>query len=74
MDNEKMKSRRGFLSLGFGSTSKKEQDDPMVKMLTADGTLVEVKRSVLESISQKKPSSNQEIFDWMNNPSKEQTQ
>lgn len=71
MGNENLKSRRGFLSLGLGKTDSSEEKDPMVKMLTADGTLVEVRRSVLDQLKRNKPSSNQEIYDWMNNPSKE---
>lgn len=60
------KSRRWFLSGGLLETPKKE----MVKMLTADGKLVEIEKSVLEAATKKQKSSNKEIFDWMNNPSK----
>ncbi|HJV20869.1 MAG TPA: hypothetical protein VJ552_13380 [Sediminibacterium sp.] len=75
-NNQKDRSRRGFLSLlvpGKGantSTDGKEKPE-MVKMLTADGKLVEVEKSILEAASKKKKSSNQEIYQWMNNPSKE---
>lgn len=41
-------------------------------MLTADGKLVEVDRSVFEQLTKGKKASNQEIYRWMNNPSKEQ--
>ncbi len=61
------KSRRWFLSL-FTSKDKKEKE--MVKMLTADGKLVEIEKSVLEAATKKQKSSNKEIYDWMNNPSK----
>lgn len=61
------KSRRWFLSL-FTSIDKKEKE--MVKMLTADGKLVEIEKSVLEAATKKQKSSNKEIYDWMNNPSK----
>jgi hypothetical protein len=60
------KSRRWFLSGGLLETPQKE----MVKMLTADGKLVEIEKSVLEAATKKQKSSNKEIFDWMNNPSK----
>ncbi|MBH2003615.1 MAG: hypothetical protein I8H66_02910 [Sphingobacteriia bacterium] len=75
-NNQKDRSRRGFLSLlvpGKGaniSTDGKENPE-MVKMLTADGRLVEVEKSILEAASKKIKSSNQEIYQWMNNPSKE---
>lgn len=71
MGNENLKSRRGFLSFGLGKDKPEESEDPMVKMLTADGQVVEVRRSILEKICSKKASSNKEIFDWMQNPSKE---
>jgi hypothetical protein len=60
------KTRRWFLSGGLLETPKKE----MVKMLTADGKLVEIEKSVLEAATKQQKSSNKEIFDWMNNPSK----
>ena len=70
-DNKKSedKSRRWFLSL-FTNADKGETKPGMVKMLTADGKLVEVEKSVLEAASKKQKSSNKEIFDWMDNPSK----
>lgn len=75
-NNQKDRSRRGFLSL---LVSDKEPSKPaeinddgeMVKMLTADGQLVQVKKSVLEAASKKQKATNQEIYQWMNNPSKE---
>ena len=70
--NEKsnIKSRRWFLSL-FTAADTKEQNDGKVKMLTADGKLVEIDKAVLEAASKKQKSSNKEIYDWMKNPSKE---
>jgi len=62
-------NRRWFLSL-FTEGSKKATGADMVKMLTADGKLVEVERSVLEA-SKKQKASNKDIFDWMENPSKD---
>jgi folylpolyglutamate synthase/dihydropteroate synthase len=61
------KSRRWFLSGGLSDKDSKQ----MVKMLTADGKLVEIERSVLDAVTKKQRSSNKEILDWMENPSKE---
>jgi len=61
------KSRRWFVSGGLLDTGKKD----MVKMLTADGKIVEIERSVLEAAAKKQKSTNKEIYDWMKNPSKE---
>ena len=69
-NEEDLKSRRWFLSL-FSSAGKQSENPEMVKMLTADGKIVEIKKSVLEQATQKKKSSNIEIYDWMKNPSKE---
>jgi hypothetical protein len=71
-DNKKSedKSRRWFLGL-FTAADKKPTNPNMVKMLTADGKLVEIDKSVLEAASKKQKSSNKEIYDWMKNPSKE---
>ncbi|MBK6633334.1 MAG: hypothetical protein IPG38_02530 [Chitinophagaceae bacterium] len=71
-DNKKSddKSRRWFLSL-LSPVENNEAKPGMVKMLTADGKLVEIDKTVLEAASKKQKSSNQEIYDWMNNPSKE---
>ena len=57
------KSRRSFFS-GL-LNSKKEK----VKMLTADGKLVEVDKDVLDAASKQKVN-NKEILQWMKNPSK----
>lgn len=71
-DNKKPEdnSRRWFLSL-FTATDKKEAKPGMIKMLTADGKLVEIDKTVLEAASKKRKSTNKEIYDWMQNPSKE---
>jgi len=71
-NNEKAaeKSRRWFLSL-FTADDKKQAQPGMVKMLTADGKLVQIDKAVLEAASKKQKSTNKEIYDWMNNPSKE---
>ena len=64
------KSRRWFLSL-FTAADKKPAKSGMVKMLTADGKLVEIDKAVLEAASKNQKSTNKEIYDWMQNPSKE---
>ena len=58
------KSRRWFLTGGIGTQKE------MVKMLTPDGKLVLVEKSVVEKAPKKKVN-NKEILDWMENPSKE---
>jgi len=63
-------SRRWFLSL-FTSAGKKAITSEKVKMLTADGKLVEIDRHIYDKAVANKKSSNKEIFDWMENPSKE---
>ena len=73
--NKRDRSRRSFLSLflnGRTDTSSTNDDkQEMVKMLTADGKLVEINKAVLDAASTKQKSTNKEIFDWMDNPSKE---
>ncbi|MEP7256602.1 MAG: hypothetical protein ABI666_12555 [Ferruginibacter sp.] len=64
------KDRKWFLSFLLGE-EKYSSKQGMVKMLTADGKLVEVDKSVVEAASKKQKSSNKEIYDWMENPSKE---
>lgn len=68
MDNNsnKSKNRRGFLS---SLISRKEKQE-MVKLLTADGKLVEVEKSVYEAAFNKAKATNKDIYDWMQNPSK----
>ena len=69
------KSRRSFLSLllsGKDDESSKNQGKPeMVKMLTADGKLVEVDKKLLDKAVERFKASKKDIFDWMKNPSKE---
>jgi hypothetical protein len=61
------KTRRWFISGGLVDDGKKE----MVKMLTADGQLVEVEKAIFDQVANKKKATNKEIYDWMENPSKE---
>ncbi|MBL0307411.1 MAG: hypothetical protein IPQ25_15680 [Chitinophagaceae bacterium] len=64
------KSRRDFLSM-FIPADKKAATAETVKMLTPDGKLVEISKAVLEEVSKKQKATNKEIYNWMNNPSKE---
>jgi hypothetical protein len=70
MGNNKndQKSRRWFFSLFTGESKNKKPE--MVKMLTADGKLVEVEKSLYEKASKKVNASRKDIFNWMENPSK----
>jgi hypothetical protein len=61
------KSRRWFLTGGLLDRGKKKE---MVKMLTADGKLVEIEKSLLDATATKQKASNKEIYKWMDNPSK----
>ena len=61
------KSRRSFFS-GL-LNSKKEK----VKMLTADGKLIEVDKAVFDAANKQKVD-NKEILQWMNNPSKKENE
>ncbi len=73
--NEKTNSRRDFLKKGFLAaaaataaplTGKAEATrGEKVKMLTADGKLVEVDKDVLAKASKNKVN-NKEILDWRN--------
>ena len=63
------KSRREFLSRFFPIAAKTNNLE-MVKMLTADGKLVEVKKSIVDAATTRQKVSNKEILDWMQNPSK----
>jgi hypothetical protein len=63
------KSRRDFLSI-FIQPDKNISDEPKVKMLTADGKLVEIDKAVFEKASKKQKATNKDIYDWMENPSK----
>ena len=40
-------------------------------MLTADGKLVEVEKSILDKMATKQKASNKDIYNWMENPSKD---
>lgn len=74
-------SRRKFLSFGLLSgaglvTQKVEAmapglvDDEKVKMLTADGKLVEVSKKILEQSTSRKKVRNEDILNWSDSPIK----
>ena len=72
------KSRRGFLSLFLpgtddASSGQNPGKSEKVKMLTADGKLVEVDKSVYDQAVKKQKTTNKDIYDWMKNPSKDKT-
>lgn len=66
-NNQSEKSRRKFLSLFFPPAAEKTAK---VKMLTPDGKLVEIDKEVLEKSRTNQKASNEEILNWMKNPSK----
>ena len=68
-NNQDIKSRRWFLSL-FSNAGNNTVKTDKVKMLTADGKLVEIDRAVLNKASTGEKSTNKEILHWMDNPSK----
>ena len=65
-NNEANNSRRGF----FSSFLKPKKEK--IKMLTADGKLVEIDKDVLDAAASQKVN-NKEILQWMKNPSKNDT-
>ena len=65
--NENNRSRRSFFT-GLMNLSKEK-----VKMLTADGKLVEVDKAVFDAANKQKVN-NKEILQWMSNPSKNENE
>lgn len=65
-------NRRWFLSL-FTQGGGKQSGTDKVKMLTPDGKLVEVDRKVLDAAASRQKASNESIYEWMDNPSKQHT-
>jgi hypothetical protein len=69
-------NRRNFLkgilsaSAGIGFLSSSASTHPprkgeKIKMLTADGKLVEVEKSAIEKKTSARRATNKEVFDWM---------
>jgi len=65
--NENNKSRRSFFT-GLMNLNKEK-----VKMLTADGKLVEIDKDLFDAANKQKVN-NKEILQWMNNPSKNENE
>lgn len=63
------RSRRGFFSLLL--SKKDNSSTEKIKMLTADGKLVEVDKAIFDEASKKQKATNKDIYTWMSNPSKE---
>jgi predicted SnoaL-like aldol condensation-catalyzing enzyme len=71
MGNEKkinQSPRRDFFNRLMNQ--QKNNSTTKIKMLTADGKLVEVDQSVVQKASGGKKATNSEIYNWMDNPSK----
>ena len=76
MKNQKMESRRKFLLKGFSDKNRliadiaslvrgDEEQNEKIKLLTADGKLVEVDRKVIKKSQPAVKTSNAEILEWM---------
>lgn len=74
-------NRRDFLKLILSTgtvtglvtplqTNSKIESNNKIKMLTADGKLVEVDKSVLEKNADLERASNKEVFEWMDSKHK----
>ncbi|MFN8291917.1 MAG: hypothetical protein U0U70_16785 [Chitinophagaceae bacterium] len=63
-NNKSDKNRREFFFSLF------EREKEKVKMLTADGRLVEVDKSVYDRAVSRLKANNKDIYLWMENPSK----
>ena len=64
-NNETNRSRRSFFTALMNLNKEK------VKMLTADGKLVEVDKAVFDAACKQKVN-NKDILQWMTNPSKDE--
>jgi len=76
MDNKEKNNRRNFLKIFFPTgasiglisspkTTIQARDSGKVKIITADGKLVEIDKSVLEKKASLKRASDKEVFNWM---------
>jgi hypothetical protein len=76
MSPQKKSNRRNFFksALAAGTTvglvnpvsaNPTSSSGDKIKMLTADGKLVEVDRSVIEKATASKKATNEEVFEWM---------
>lgn len=64
------KSRRGFLITLLSGSEPSVSKPEMIKMLTPEGKVVEVEKSILIKATKNKKATNKEIYEWMKNPSK----
>lgn len=65
-----MKSRRSYLKFDLGKSDNNDEsknDEGSVKMLTPDGVLVEIKKSLIANPANKKRVSNKHILKRVNN-------
>ena len=65
------KTRRQFLAFGFSSkknndTFRENENQEVVKMLTKDGRLVEVNKSVLQKAENRKSATANDLMKWIN--------
>ena len=67
-NNQKNSSRRQFFTAFFSDDTQK------VKMLTPDGRLVTIDKSVYDRAAGKQKATNKDIYQWMDNPSKKTDQ
>jgi len=76
MSPKKKRNRRNFISSIIAgatatglitpvSANPKSTSGNKIKMLTSDGKLVEVDKSVIEKIAASKRASDKEVFEWM---------
>jgi hypothetical protein len=55
----------------FFSSLIRKKESAKIKMLTPDGKLVEVDKAVIDASINRQKASKQDIFKWMENPSKD---
>ncbi len=78
MSKSEKQNRRKFLSLGFltGAAMLTQQvnaesvndKEETIQLLTSDGRLVEVKKSIVQNVKSGKKVSNHEILNWTEVP------
>jgi hypothetical protein len=77
MNRKEKNNRRSFFksilitATAFGllprtKTTPRQAPEEKIKMLTADGKLVEINKSVLDKKAGLKRASDKEVFNWMN--------
>lgn len=64
------KSRRSFLKFDLNKSKENQensQNDESIKMLTPDGILVEIKKSLIAGAADRKRATNKDILKWVKN-------